>query len=353
MTNPSAEAPFFQTMPYALYTDPQVYREEKQKIFSRSWNFVGMSSLVAKPGDFYTCEVAGQPIIVTHGQDGVIRAFYNVCAHRATKVEKEEFGSKKILMCSYHGWTYKLDGGLNKTPNFKDCSELCTGAFDLKPIRLEIESSFMFVNLDDQAPALLDTYRDFFEDIRVFSFMGNLKKIEVKKRVIGCNWKVFIDNFLECDHCPIAHPGFVSTLDMKKYHIINGDYCNIQGTGLKAGRTDLQTAEVQEGRFYWLWPNTMVTVYPGPGNISTIQMLPIDHETTMGVYTFYLEGDEPTAEQKQLMAFADQVRQEDVELVELAQVGYRSSAFDRGICSPTEHGVYHFAQLVQSALGPR
>lgn len=353
MTNnqTTAKPDFYPSMPYYLYSQPEAYRQELNDIFAKSWNFIGHASLVPKPGDFYTCDVAGQPLIITHGQDGVVRAFYNVCPHRATKVEKAEFGSKKILMCSYHGWTFKLDGSLHKTPNFKNCEGLCNGDFDLKPVRLETKSNLIFVTFDEELPPVGEVYADFFEDIESFPFLGKLKKNHVRKRIIKCNWKVFIDNFLECDHCPIAHPGFVSTLDMSKYNIINGNYCNIQGSSLKPSRSDLNEAEVQEGRFYWLWPNSMVTVYPGPGNISTIQMIPIDHETTLGIYTFYLEGDEPTEEQKKLMDFAEEVRNEDIELVELAQIGYRSTAFERGICSPTEHGVHHFAQLVQKALG--
>lgn len=114
---------------------------------------------------------------------------------------------------------------------------------------------------------------------------------DVKKRTIKCNWKAFIDNFLECDHCPIAHPGFSATLDLDEYHIVNGNNCSVHGSELKTkkGKEALDlpmgSAEVQEGRFYWIWPNVMLTIYPGPGNLSTIQMIPIDHETTLGVYT--------------------------------------------------------------------
>ncbi|MDB5055134.1 MAG: (2Fe-2S)-binding protein [Bacilli bacterium] len=339
------------TLPYNLYTDPQVLEQEKEKIFSYAWNYVGHINQVEKNGDYFTCEAAGEPIIVVRGQDGELRAFYNVCPHRATKLEKEEAGNKKILQCSYHGWTFKLDGQLHKAPNFKDTEDLCSGSHCLRAVKLETNTSLIFVNLDENAAPLAETYSDFFADLSQFGFIGKLKKYEVKKRVVKCNWKAFIDNFLECDHCPIAHPGFVATLDMSKYNIINGQNCNIQGSSVKSNRNDLDDAEVKEGRFYWIWPNVMYTVYPGPGNLSAIQMIPIDNETTLGVYTFYLEGDDPTKEQKELMAFAEQVRIEDVEIVELEQIGFRSRAFNQGICSPTEHGVHHFALLVQQALG--
>ncbi|TCP21276.1 phenylpropionate dioxygenase-like ring-hydroxylating dioxygenase large terminal subunit [Scopulibacillus darangshiensis] len=344
------------TIPYRFYTDSGVLQEEQEKIFSQSWQYVAHESQVAYPGDFITCEVAGEPIIVIRGDDGKLRAFYNVCPHRGTQIEKKEAGSKKILQCSYHGWTFKLNGNLNKAPNFKGVEGFCANDFCLHAVRVETEATLVFVNLDPGAPSLASAYHDFFDDFKRFTFLDQLKKSHVRTRTIKSNWKAFIDNFLECDHCPIAHPGFAATLDLSKYHIVNGESCNIQGSSIKDKKgsgtidLDLKSAEVQEGRFYWLWPNFMVTVYPGPGNISTIQMVPVDHETTLGIYTFYLIGDEPTKEQKILMDFAEQVRIEDVELVEMEQVGFKSRAFEHGIVSPTEHGVYHFHQMLRQAL---
>jgi carnitine monooxygenase subunit len=347
------------TLPYDLYTNPVVLKVEQEKIFSRSWQFVGHVSQVSKPGQFLTCKVAGEPIIVVRGDDGELRAFYNICPHRATILEKSEEGRKKILQCGYHGWTFNLDGQLNKAPNFKKVNGFCAADNCLRKVRVETQSSLVFVNLDEDAPSLSSTYHAFFEDFNFerFPFLNELKKNHVRTRVIKCNWKGFIDNFLECDHCPVAHPGFTATLDLSKYQIINGPFCNIQGSSIREKKhkktidLDLNTAEVQEGRFYWLWPNTMVTVYPGPGNMSTIQMIPIDHETTLGIYTFYLKNEEPTEEQKILMEFAEQVRIEDVELVEMQQIGFRSKAFRYGKYSPTEHGVYHFHEMIRQALG--
>ncbi|MFC7392132.1 aromatic ring-hydroxylating oxygenase subunit alpha [Scopulibacillus cellulosilyticus] len=344
------------TIPYRLYTDPTVLEAEKEKIFSKTWQYVCHESQIANPGDFFTCDIAGEPIILVRGNDGELRGFYNVCPHRGTQIEQEEAGCKKILQCPYHGWTFKLDGSLNKAPNFKNAPGFNPDEMGLRPVRVESEASLIFVNLDENAAGLANIYKDFFNDIEQFSFLPQLKKSYVKTRTIKCNWKAFIDNYLECDHCPIAHPGFAATLDLNKYHIINGNNCNIQGTAIKdkqqrgALELDLQNADVQEGRFYWLWPNIMAAIYPGPGNLSMIQMIPIDHETTLGIYTVYLIGDKPTKEQQILIDFAEQVRVEDVALVEAEQIGFRSKAFERGIISPTEHGVHYFHELVRREL---
>ncbi|ERI07499.1 rieske [2Fe-2S] domain protein [Aneurinibacillus aneurinilyticus ATCC 12856] len=342
------------TIPYRLYTEPQVLKEEQEKIFARSWQFVGHSSQVQKQGDYFTCEVAGEPILVVRGKDDQVRAFYNVCPHRATKLEKTDEGNKKILQCGYHGWTFNLDGSLYKAPNFKNADPFCEGDACLRTIRLEMEASMIFVNLDDDALPLAESYGDFFASLKDVEFLGELKKVWEKKRVIKANWKAFIDNYLECDHCPIAHPSFVSTLDMSQYSIVACENYSVQGTIVKPdkqyGSVELNKAEFQGGRFYWLWPNMMVTIYPGSGNMTVIQMVPIDHETTLGVYHVFFRDKNLTQEEKDLLAFMEQVRDEDVELVELEQIGFRSRAFKEGRFSPTEHGVRQFHDMIREAL---
>mgnify|MGYP001362139558 CR=1 FL=1 len=320
------------TLPYRYYTDPNVLKAEQKNIFSKSWQFVCHENRLKQVGDFYTCEIASEPIMIVRGEDGTLRAFYNVCPHRATRVENSKEGNKKILQCPYHGWTFHLDGGLHKAPNFKNAEGFDGNQFCLRQVCVEVMYSLVFVNLDPAAETMSAYFQDFTDDFSQFQFLDELKENNTKTRTLKCNWKTFIDNFLECDHCPIAHPGFADTLDLKKYQIINGTNCNIQGSGIKEKKgkntlaLNLDGAEVQEGRFYWLWPNLMLTVYPGPGNLSTIQMIPIDENTTLGIYTNYSKNEEPTEERKIQMAFAEQVREEDAQLVELEQIGFRSSA---------------------------
>ncbi|MBE5105809.1 ring-hydroxylating oxygenase subunit alpha [Bacillus thuringiensis] len=345
---------FERVLPYDLYTNPEVLKEEKDKIFSKSWQLVGHVSQVQNAGSFFTAEVAGEPIIVVRGKDEVVRAFYNVCPHRATKLEKNEAGQKKILQCGYHGWTFHLDGKLNKAPNFRGEDHACVANACLRSVRMEIAESLIFVNLDDNAVPLMESYGDFFEKLSKFPFLGELKRTHDKKRVIKANWKAFIDNYLECDHCHTAHPSFVATLDMNDYQIITCENYSVQGSVVKPdknyGAVNLNEAEMQGGSFYWLWPNLMITIYPGPGNMATIQMIPIDHETTLGVYTYYFRDENLTQEEKDLVVFAEEVRNEDVELVELEQIGFRSRAFQKGVYSSSEQAVVQFHEMVLDAL---
>ncbi len=345
---------FERTLSYDKYTDPKVLEKEIDAIFSKTWQKVGHVSQLEKEGSFFTTEVANEPIIVVRGQDGVIRAFYNVCPHRATKLEKNESGKKRILQCGYHGWTFKLDGKLNKAPNFRGEDAACVQDACLRPVRMEVLESLIFVNLDDDAKPLSESYGDFFEHLSKFSFLSELKRTNVKTRHLKANWKAFVDNYLECDHCHVAHPSFIATLDMNAYQIMTCDNYSYQASIVKPdknyGSIELDEAEMQGGSFYWLWPNLMLTIYPGPGNMATIQLKPIDHENTLIEYTYYFRDEELTQEEKDLVAFAEQVRQEDIDLVELEQVGFRSRAFEHGRYSSSEQAIIQFHEMVLEAI---
>ncbi|MBX9974588.1 aromatic ring-hydroxylating dioxygenase subunit alpha [Cytobacillus firmus] len=345
---------FERTLTYDKYTDPKVLEKEMDLVFSKSWQLVGHVSQVEKAGDFFTAEVAGEPIIVNRGKDEVVRAFYNVCPHRATKLEKNAAGNKKILQCAYHGWTFKLDGQLNKAPNFRGEDEACVKDACLRSVRMEILESLIFVNLDDNAKPLSESYGDFFERLSKNAFLSELKRTSQKTRTFKANWKAFMDNYLECDHCHVAHPSFVAALDMNDYQIITCENYSMQGTIVKPdkkyGTVDLNEAEMQGGQFYWLWPNLMLTIYPGPGNMATIQIIPVDHETSMAVYTYYFRDENLSQAEKDLMTFAEQVRSEDIELVELEQIGFRSRAFSKGRYSSSEKAIVQFHEMVLEAL---
>ncbi|OKL35362.1 aromatic ring-hydroxylating oxygenase subunit alpha, partial [Domibacillus mangrovi] len=144
------------------YSAPEYHEKDLELVFSKSWQLVGHMSQLEKAGAFFTTEVANEPIIVTRDKDDVVRAFYNVCPHRATKLERTEKGNKKILQCGYHGWTFKLDGELNKAPNFRsEEDQACVKDACLRSIRMEIIEGLIFVNLDDDAKPLSESYGDF------------------------------------------------------------------------------------------------------------------------------------------------------------------------------------------------
>lgn len=333
------------TLPYKNYYDPQTFAEEKEKIFHDSWVLAGHTSQVEKVGDFFTFDLAGQPLIINRDKNNDINAFYNICPHRGTKVEKSEQGNKKIFMCTYHGWTFKLDGKLNKAPNF-DTNELGDHSC-LTRVNLEIYKSLIFVNLNPEAKPMAESHAELMEDLGKYTFLEGLKKVRVTERVIEANWKAVVDNYLECDHCMIAHPEFSKTFDMKNYKIDLHDGYTTQYSKLTSENTEEQAAN-----FYWVWPNLMVSIYPGEdGNMTTSQILPLAPDKSLAIYSYYFKSDEISEENEELIRFVDQVRSEDFELVELLQSGFDSKAFEQGIYSPKEYALKFFHGLYEKKMG--
>ncbi|MBK5445069.1 MULTISPECIES: aromatic ring-hydroxylating dioxygenase subunit alpha [unclassified Peribacillus] len=330
------------TLPYNQYVDPEVMKGERENIFYKNWIMVGHTSQVEKVGDFFTFDLVGEPIIVTRGKDEELRAFYNICPHRGAMVERTEQGNKKILQCMYHGWTFHLDGKVNRTPNFK--TNDIEKPSCMTSIRLEVHQSMIFVNLDQDASSFETDYQSFLNNIKEYTFLSSLKKVRENRRIVLANWKSIIDNYLECDHCQIAHPSFSKAFDLTKYSITPCDNFSYQCT------TASDEEEGSGARFYWVWPNTMISIYPGTGNMTTSHIIPVDEKSSLAIYRYYFADEKLTEDEEDLIKFVDQVREEDFELVELLQSGLHSKACGRGVYSPTEHGLKHFHQLVTKAM---
>ncbi|MGE8005138.1 aromatic ring-hydroxylating oxygenase subunit alpha [Lysinibacillus sp. NPDC093216] len=332
------------TLSYKNYVEQQYFDEEKENIFSKKWVFVGHMSQLEKVGDFFTFEIAGESIIVSKNNDGKVNAFYNICPHRGTRVEKSASGNKKVFLCSYHGWSFKLNGKVNRAPNFDKDS---LGDHNcMTPVKLEIYQSLIFVNLDPNAKSFQSEYSDLVESLDQYKFLNALKRIRTTQRVIEANWKAVVDNYLECDHCKLAHPAFAKTFDLENYNIDTFNTYTCQYSEMKQGE------EADPAFFYWVWPNLMISIYPGEeGNITTSQILPISPNQSLAIYSYYFSSDKITDKQEELIKFVDQVRKEDFDLVELLQTGLHTKAFDHGIYSPTEHGIKHFHKQYKEAMG--
>lgn len=345
------------TLPAKLYVNPEALEEEKEKIFRKTWQYVGHVSKVRNPGDYFTCEVADEPLIIVRGNDGEIRAFYNVCLHRAAKVVEGE-GCKKILQCPYHAWTFNLDGSLNKAPNFKGVECFEKENYGLSEVKVEVAAdAFIFVNLDQHALPMSTTFGKLFEEFKQYNF-GELKQTTVFKGQVKANWKLVIDNYLECDHCPVAHPALIKTLDMKNYFYKLFENYSYQYSPMKDNKGKIEESTqlnfedgiLREGKYYWLWPNLMISFNPGPKNFSTYQVIPIDVETTESVYTTYFLDDIMTEEHEKTLKLIEITRNEDFALIENVQKGLRSRAYTQGRFSLTEKAVHHFHLLMQKAL---
>jgi choline monooxygenase len=351
------------TLPARFYTDPAIYESEKSAIFYRSWWCAGHKSQIPNPGSFLTTQIHEQDIVVVRDAQGTVRAFYNVCQHRGHELVKG-CGEPRLFTRPYHAWTYNLDGTLRtarltKTlPDFKSCD------FALKPVRVEEFCGFVFVNLDPAATPLREQTGDLENEIRHYvPRIDDMSFAHRHRYEIKSNWKVVVDNFLECYHCHPAHRDFVDLVDMDSYrNIINGRYVSqvSDAPRTKAAKAySFEKGDVDFGYAGWfLWPNLTIWAYPGEPNISTLIMIPAGPDRTLENLDWFTPGGKVTPQIESAMIYMDQTLQpEDIALCESVQRGLKSKGYNQGrfVIDPahpelSEHGVHHFQRMVTEAL---
>jgi choline monooxygenase len=350
------------TLPSELYLEPAVLEREKERIFARTWQLVARADELSRVGDFVPATIVDEPVVITHGLDGELRGFYNVCRHRAGQVALTR-GNRKSLQCRYHGWTYGLDGALRACPEMEGTEGFRKEDFGLVPIRVARWGPFVFANLDPGAPTLDEVMGAIPDEVARAGYdVDSMRLVERRDYVIECNWKVYVDNYLEGYHLPIAHPGLFKELDYDAYRVETFRYHSKQhapirelrpGEELGRDRRYLRSADGEEDAlYYWIFPNTMLNVYQD--NMSSNVILPLGVDRTLTIFEwFYAEpGTGPGWESmQQTIAFSDEIQQEDIVLCEQVQRGLRSRSYSTGRFSAMrENGVHHFQQLVREFL---
>jgi choline monooxygenase len=343
------------TLPGTWYTDPKVFKREQKRIFRRTWQYVGLAEQVTRPGDYFTFTIDSVPIIILRDENEQLRAFVNVCRHRGSQLVPDGCGSRKTLQCLYHAWTYNLDGSLRAAPGSKDEPGFKPEELGLLPIQVDTWGPFIFVNLDPQAPPLKTVLGELPQLVEATGLPLNAIKRRVSRTYdIKANWKVVVDNYLECYHCPIAHKAFTDLIDLNNYRVTEYEYFSAQ-TGpvrdsAKEGNKNLyEIGEgVQAGFYAFLWPNFTLNIYPGPGNVSLNLFVPVDPHRTLAIYEYCFVDAVGEEEERDFVKFIDQVQEEDVVLCESVQRGLRSGFFDQGkLMLSRENGLRHFQKLVQ------
>jgi phenylpropionate dioxygenase-like ring-hydroxylating dioxygenase large terminal subunit len=342
------------------YTDPKWAAADLHAIFARTWQWVCHVESLAASGSYVTATIAGMPIAVVRDGDRSLRAFYNVCKHRAHELLSGS-GATRSIVCPYHAWVYGLDGQLkgarraDRMDTFEK-SEIC-----LSQVQVEEFGGFVYVNLDATARPLGEQAGDLAGEIEHWA--PDVTDLTHAKRLaydVKSNWKNVIDNFLECYHCHIAHPEFVDLVDMNTHEVKT--YGIWSSHFAEAGKHenaayDVSAASVTEHAVWWLWPNTCLLRYPGRGNFMVFQVLPAGPDRTLETWDFYLETTEPNEAELESIRYIDDVlQQQDISLVESVQRGMKTPAFDQGriVYDPagaglSEHGVHHFHGLVLEA----
>jgi phenylpropionate dioxygenase-like ring-hydroxylating dioxygenase large terminal subunit len=342
------------------YTDAKWAAADLDAIFGRTWQWVCHVEKLREPGSYVAATVAGMPIAVVRDHEGVLRAFYNVCKHRAHQLLSGS-GTTGSIACPYHAWVYSLDGQLkgarraDRMETF-DKSEIC-----LERVQVEVFGGFAYVNLDPGARPLGEQASDLAVEIERWA--PDVARLTHARRLtyeVASNWKNVIDNFLECYHCHIAHPEFVDLVDMNTYEVkTHGIWSSHFAEAGKHENTayDVSGATVSDHAVWWLWPNTCLLRYPGRGNFMVFQIRPDGIDRTLETWDFYLETPEPNAAEVESIRYIDEVlQQQDIGLVESVQRGMSTPAFTQGriVYDPagsglSEHGVHHFHGLVLDA----
>jgi choline monooxygenase len=344
------------TLPATWYLDPATLERERERVFGRTWQLAGYAEDVSRPGDVLAAEVAGEPVVVARGGDGALRAFSGVCRHRAGPVARGK-GNRASLRCGYHGWTYGLDGSLLATPEFEGVCDFDRSAVRLPAMRVATLGSLVLVQLDPRAPALEAVLGEMAAETAALG----LDRVRFYRRhdyEVGCNWKVYVDNYLEGYHIPAVHPGLFREIDYGAYRVETSGQHSRQHAPVRSAspespyRRELGHGKEPEALYYWLFPNLMLNVYPD--NLQVNVVLPLGPERTLVRFEWLVADPERpglAADFERSFAFSDEVQAEDRAICEAVQRGLRSRFYDRGRYSVKhENGVHHFHGLLAAAL---
>jgi phenylpropionate dioxygenase-like ring-hydroxylating dioxygenase large terminal subunit len=356
--SPLAEAA---TIPAVWYTDPRIYDLELQTVFSHSWQFAARLDQLKNPGDFVTCDIGGEPILLVVGTDQVLRAFYNVCRHHAAAVMTEAAGTASQLRCPYHGWTYSLSGELKGTPDFGGVCNFDRSENGLVPVETARWEQWVFVRLGGNREQLSQPFKledfmgpDLVQQIQALN-LQTLHWIERRHYSFDCNWKVFVDNYLDGGyHVPHLHKGLDSVLDYSNYMIENGERFCLQWSPLVSERAEADTVAVRRGDralYYWIYPNFMINCYDGV--MDTNLVLPLAVDKTEVVFDFYFAETSPEATERMRASIevGDRIQDEDVAICHSVQRGLRSRAYNTGRLSVRrEAGEHLFHRLLHADL---
>jgi choline monooxygenase len=343
------------TIPAAWYTDERVAALELNNVFARNWQAVGRTDQVAQPGQYLTASVAGEPIVVVRGSDNQLRGFFNVCRHHAMSVMNEPAGHAQHLRCPYHGWTYSLEGELRGVTEFEGVCNFDRATNGLVPVRLATWEQFVFVNLDAHPAPLENFLGELVERARPLG-LSDLKFFERRSYTLDCNWKVYVDNYLDGGyHVPHMHKGLNSVLDYTNYTIENLERCSVQSSPVavdsKSEATAAATRKGDRAFYFWQYPNFMLNWYAG--YLDTNLVIPLGAARCEVIFDFYF-GDISAPQLdyvRKSIEVSERVQQEDIEICAGVQRGLGSRAYQAGRLSVRrEAGEHLFHRLLAADL---
>lgn len=350
------------TLPAVWYTDPTVFEHEQKRLFAKAWTYIGHRTDIRGIGDYMTAEVAGQSIFVTRAADGVLRAFYNVCSHRAHPLV-EGVGTKKIIACPYHQWCYTPDGRFRGARGRAEIADWIPENADLKPVQLEEYAGLLFVNLDPNAAPLAGQSAKLREAIgELCPELEGMSRVYRAARAVAANWKTVIDNNHECYHCTVNHPALMDLMNYSARADWSDDGISfihkIIGFEPDNAPYGIQDGTSEDSLFSFIFPTTIPLFFPGTGGAVIFAISPTGPETCTISHDFYFPDGADKGKQRQFIDYITKtLAAEDMALCEKVQIGLRSNGYrqgkfvvDRNDPGYSEHHVHFFQALVHKAL---
>jgi len=341
------------TIPSSWYTNEDFYQLEVETVFSQSWQLAARADQVAEPGRFVTTDIAGEPVVIVRGSDRVLRGFFNVCRHHAAAVMTEPEGKVAQLRCPYHGWTYSLEGELKGTPDFSGVCDFDRALNGLVSLEIAEWENWVFVKTIQNVPESLEEFLgdELLAQISPLQ-LRDLHWFERRHYQFDCNWKVFVDNYLDGGyHVPYLHKGLDSVLDYSKYMIENGAHHCLQWSPIVTDGAEAQTGAVRKGDralYYWIYPNFMINWYDGV--MDTNLVIPRGVDQTEVIFDFYFPdvvSEEARARNLASVAVGQRIQDEDVAICKSVQRGLNSRAYHAGRLSVRrEAGEHLFHRLL-------
>jgi choline monooxygenase len=331
-----------------LYVAPSVFELEKRVVFARGWQLIAHLSQLQAVGDHVVAELAGLPVLAVRSAPDELLVMHNVCRHRAGPLLAGAGHAAKQLRCRYHGWTYGLDGVLRSAPEMQCAQNFDLGQVALPRLATRIWRGLLFACSDLQAAP---DFEQFIEGMDDLVKQQNLAEYGDHRHVsydIACNWKVYVDNYLEGYHVPHIHPGLNALLDYRSYVTETRSWYSYQYSPLESDRALYGSGDAL---YFWLWPNTMLNILPGRLQCNRVVPLAPDRCRVEFDYYYAAPHDQEAATRRsQDLSFSDQVQHEDGEICEAVQRGLNSGSYHSGRLNPLrENAVHHFHELLRSA----
>jgi phenylpropionate dioxygenase-like ring-hydroxylating dioxygenase large terminal subunit len=334
------------TLPASLYRDPDNYQRERQAIFAANWALFSWSARVARPGDYVSGRLAGYPVFVVRGDDGVLRGFHNLCRHRGSTLLREESGAcNKLVVCPYHSWSYRRDGRLAKATDFGGDVSFDAKEWGLVEIDVEEWRGLVFGRIRRGGESL-KSWLGPIDAMAADYPLETQHYFTAKNRDVDVDWKTYGENYLECYHCRTMHPGLCAAMDIDRYTI---DVHRAEGFfHLYAPRRD---GGLTRGLYFYRFPYLMLNLYDWGSSIATVEPLGAGRIRHVNWYFFQDVSAEKAEENRRSAEWSAQIVSEDIDIISGVQRNLNAGIYQRGPLSPKyEHAVKGFQDMVRDAM---